>query len=274
MVIFKYAFAATCLAVSSLPALSENSTLAPSSNGFVETFSERLSEDDWYFASYDQPKNFIATKWRTDMISQYPSNDPERAGTVVLSLAPNPESDSKAFVGAELQRAGKYGYGDYEVYMQAAKGDGILSSFFTYTGPPFGDPHDEIDFEILGRDTTRVCVNHFVDGESLPRPWADLGFDAADGPNLYRFEWRKDRITWFVNGTQIYQLTDKEAPIPSHSSKIMMNIWAGNEGQYNWLKKPDPDTRVEARYHCVSFRPEGSEEATCSDFIAGSAPPK
>jgi len=267
MAFFIRFLAAACVVTSPLPALSTNANAQAKSQGFIETFSAPLSEDDWYIADYDQPKTFIATRWRTDMVSVRPSDDPNTAGTVTLSLAPNPEQSEKRFVGAELQRAGKYGYGDYEVYMQAAKGDGILSSFFTYTGPPFGDPHDEIDFEILGRDTTKVCINRFVEGTRIPRNWIELGFDAAEGPNLYRFEWRADRITWFVNGKQIYNLAAQDATIPSHPSKIMMNIWAGNKGLYNWLKKPAPDTTAEALYHCVSFQPEGSDTKTCSEFV-------
>ena len=56
------------------------------------------------------------------------------------------QSRSRGFRAA-LDAKAATGYGRYEVVMTAAKGNGIISSFFTYTGPYFGDPHDEIDFE-------------------------------------------------------------------------------------------------------------------------------
>jgi len=42
-----------------------------------------------------------------------------------------------------------FGYGYYEVRMKAAKNVGIVSSFFTYTGPSDNNPWDEIDIEFF-----------------------------------------------------------------------------------------------------------------------------
>lgn len=242
--------------------------LADEADGFLETFDAPLVDEDWYLADYINAKTFIATAWDRDMITVAPSGNPDTLGTLTLRLVPNPDPEAeKPFLGGEIQRAGKFGHGDYEVYMQAGQGDGLVSSFFTYTGPPFGDPHDEIDFEILGRDTTRVCLNRYTDGERMARKWVDLPFDSADTPALYRFEWRPDRITWFVDGIQVHELTAAEAPIPSHPSKIMANIWVGGPGQRNWLKSPAPDLQTEARYHCMSYRPTDSTDPMCSDVL-------
>ena len=37
-----------------------------------------------------------------------------------------------------------YSYGYYETSMKAIKNDGVISSFFTYTGPSDNNPWDEI----------------------------------------------------------------------------------------------------------------------------------
>lgn len=236
-------------------------------DSFLETFSEPLSPVDWYLADFDQPQDRIVTGWRTELIEYLPPNDLEPMGRLTLSLAPGKEDDLKSFIGAELQRKGFFGFGDYEVYMTAGRGDGMVSSFFTYTGPYFGDPHDEIDFEFLGRDTTHVQLNRFVDGETMQPQLIDLGFDAAETPALYGFEWREDRITWFLNGDEIYEISGEDAGIPTNPSKIMMNIWAGSPGQHDWLKSPAADLSTSATYYCVSFRQPGSDHAECSDYL-------
>lgn len=64
----------------------------------------------------------------------------------------------------EYRSTNNYGYGLYEVSMKPAKNTGIVSSFFTYTGPAHGTQWDEIDIEFLGKDTTKVQFNYFMNG--------------------------------------------------------------------------------------------------------------
>ena len=152
--------------------------------------------------------------------------------------------------------------------MKAGRGAGIVSSFFTYTGPYFDDPHDEIDFEFLGQDTTRVWVNTFVDGKKMPGEWLELGFDAAETPHLYSFDWREDSITWYVDGNVIYAITSETHAIPATPSKLFMNIWAGNPDQVNWLGSVLEGTTAVAEYYCVSYRPFVDQGLNCTDYIA------
>ena len=79
-------------------------------------------------------------------------------GTLQLTVdeSPNPAADKVPYSGGEYRSKATYGYGRYEVVMKAMKNDGVVSSFFTYTGPYDGDPWDEIDFEVLGKDTSKV----------------------------------------------------------------------------------------------------------------------
>nr|1AJO_A Chain A, CIRCULARLY PERMUTED (1-3,1-4)-BETA-D-GLUCAN 4-GLUCANOHYDROLASE CPA16M-127 [Paenibacillus macerans]1AJO_B Chain B, CIRCULARLY PERMUTED (1-3,1-4)-BETA-D-GLUCAN 4-GLUCANOHYDROLASE CPA16M-127 [Paenibacillus macerans] len=65
---------------------------------------------------------------------------------------------------AEYRSTNIYGYGLYEVSMKPAKNTGIVSSFFTYTGPAHGTQWDEIDIEFLGKDTTKVQFNYYTNG--------------------------------------------------------------------------------------------------------------
>lgn len=154
------------------------------------------------------------------------------------------------YSGGEYRSKGFYGYGRYEVSMKAIKNDGVVSSFFTYTGPSDNNPWDEIDIEILGKDTTKVQFNYFTDGVGNHEYLYDLGFDAAEDFHTYAIEWHEDKIVWFVDGEEVYTA---EENIPSTESKIMMNAWNGT-GVDGWLNAfDDSSLPLTAEYQWVGF---------------------
>lgn len=154
------------------------------------------------------------------------------------------------YSGGEYRSKDFYGYGRYEVTMKAIKNDGVVSSFFTYTGPSDGNPWDEIDIEILGKDTTKVQFNYFTDSAGNHEYMHDLGFDASEDFHSYAFEWREGKITWFVDGEEVYSA---EENIPVTESKIMMNAWCGT-GVDGWLKPfDDSNMPLTAEYRSISF---------------------
>lgn len=228
-------------------------------DGFVSDLSD-LSSEDWYVAAYKIKKQSFRTLWSRKALHR----DPED-GALVLTLSPALPSTGKLHQSGEVQRRKPTSYGRYEVVMTAARGEGIISSFFTYTGPHFNNPHDEIDFEFLGRDTTKVWLNRFVDGQKLPGQWLDLGFDAADAPHLYTFDWQPDSLTWYVDGQEFLRVTSDEVAIPTTPQKIYFNVWGGGKGQANWSGTAPENARTTARYYCVSYRPPGDDGPQCSD---------
>lgn len=75
------------------------------------------------------------------------------------------DSDGRGgYTGGEWRSKERFGYGLYQVNMKPIKNPGVVSSFFTYTGPSEGKPWDEIDIEFLGKDTTKVQFNYFTNG--------------------------------------------------------------------------------------------------------------
>ena len=156
------------------------------------------------------------------------------------------------YSGGEFRSREFYGYGRYEVSMKAIRNDGVVSSFFTYTGPSDNNPWDEIDVEILGKDTTKVQFNYFTDSQGNHEYMHDLGFDAAEDFHTYAFEWYEDKIVWYVDGTEVHRATEN---IPVTESKIMMNAWCG-KGVDGWLNAFD-DTAVplSAEYQWIKFTP-------------------
>lgn len=156
------------------------------------------------------------------------------------------------YSGGEFRSDDHYGYGRYEVSMKAIKNDGVVSSFFTYTGPSENNPWDEIDVEILGKDTTKVQFNYFTDSVGEHEYMHDLGFDAAEDFHTYAFEWHADKIVWFVDGVEVYTATES---IPVTESRIMMNAWCGT-GVDGWLNAfDDTNLPLTAEYQWIRFTP-------------------
>lgn len=154
------------------------------------------------------------------------------------------------YSGGEYRSKGFYGYGRYEASIKAIKNDGVVSSLFTYTGPSDNNPWDEIDVEILGKDTTKVQFNYFTNGMGGHEYLYDLGFDASEDFHTYAFEWHKDKIVWFVDGEEVHSAEEK---IPSTDGKIMMNAWNGT-GVDGWLNAfDDSSLPIAAEYQWVAF---------------------
>lgn len=165
-----------------------------------------------------------------------------------LSLALTSSSYNK-FDGAEYRTKFKSGYGLYEVNMKPAKNVGIVSSFFTYTGPSDGTQWDEIDIEFLGKDTTKVQLNYFTNGVGGHEKVISLGFDASQSYHTYAFDWQPGSIKWYVDGVLKHTATSN---IPKTPGKIMMNIWNGT-GVDSWLGSYNGANPLYANYDWVKY---------------------
>ncbi len=161
-------------------------------------------------------------------------------------------SNGVPYSGGEFRSKDFYGYGRYEVSMKAIKNDGVVSSFFTYTGPSDNNPWDEIDVEILGKDTTKAQFNYFKNGQGNHEYMYELGFDASEDFHTYAFEWYEDKIIWFVDGVEVHSATQS---IPVTKGKIMMNAWCGI-GVDGWLKAfDDQNLPLTAEYQWIKYTP-------------------
>ena len=180
------------------------------------------------------------------------------------------------YTAGEARTQNYYSYGDFEVCMKPSANPGTASTFFTCTGPydtkfvldengefkldengqriTVNNPHDEIDIEFLGKDTTKVQFNYFVNGQGGHEYMHDLGFDASEGFHTYGYRWEPTSITWFVDGEPVYKVTtDKSATpaknlvivdvLPSTPGRILTNYWCGNKNAEGWMAS----TRVTPR---------------------------
>ncbi len=224
---------------------------------FMTRFETGHDDAHWFIADFELTDHFVQSRWAVDHVAF-------ADGEMTLKITDTP-GETVPYSAAEYQKRGWYGHGRYEVVMRAARGSGLVSSFFTHTGAWFGDPHDEIDFEFLGEDTTRVHLNYYNNGQGGDGLIHDLSYDAADEFHLYAFEWTGETIRWFIDGVKIHEVpVNTQTKPPTTASRIMMNIWTGSPAQYEWHGEPDFESGASVAYRCVSFRPLGSHAEMCS----------
>lgn len=166
------------------------------------------------------------------------------------------KSDKRNYACGEIQSRHTYGHGTFEARFRTDTGAGLNAAFFTYIGPTHGKPHDEIDVEILTRDTSRVSLNTYVSGKPanghpvpLPQP-SDAGFVT------YSFTWSATGIAWYVDGIRVHQ-TAPGSPLPVNRQKIYASFW-GSDTFTNWMGEfTDPGRDLTMQVDWIAFTAEG-----------------
>lgn len=182
-------------------------------NSFIENF-DRLPRDRWY----------ISDGWTNgDHQNCYWTKSNARIRSGILQLHFN--EGVGRFQCAEVQTLDVFSYGTYEVRMRAPEpASGFNAAFFTYTGPYFGDPHDEIDIELLMREPAEIWLNVHVNGDgdngvTIPEQTLSKQF------NDFAFVWKRDSLEWYVNGRLLRRINDP-ALIPVTPQKIYASLWS------------------------------------------------
>jgi beta-glucanase (GH16 family) len=214
-------------------------------DGFDERF-EVLDAQHWSVANYVFKHPYFDTDWSKAQVSV--------GGGLTLALSEQ-EGRENRYVGGSVRRKEVTGFGRYEVVMQPVRGAGVVTGFFTYTGPHYGTRHDEIDIEFLGKNTRQIHLALFVDGK-LWNKFIDLDFDAADGPRAYAFEWGKDAVRWYVGDEMIYERRADDGPIPVFSGRLFANIWAADPAIKAWSGETVTGTHGQAKVLRMGFIPE------------------
>lgn len=235
----------------------------PAGEAFLIDLKAGFNAETQYLSEYEMDTEWIKILYK-------PGNVRFNKDGMKLELRKTP--GKLPFAGAEFQHVGFYGYGRYEAVLRASAEHGAISSFFTFTNDYQGDPHDEIDFEFVGKSPRQVHLNYFHKGASNPVD-IPLWFDTAMADHLYAFEWTPDGIKWFVDGHQIHEVTMKTSDfgIPTTTGKVIANIWAGTGSATSWTGEPRFQL-ASAEYRCISHVPAGKSGKQCSDTFK--APPK
>lgn len=197
------------------------------------------------------------------MVNDWRKSQTHVDGNLGLALSRR-DGAASGYSSGEVQSRATYGHGYFEVTMQAAPGSGIVTGFFTYTGPPFGRPWNEIDVEILGRNTREASLTYFYEGKPLSHV-EKLNFDAAAALHHYAFDWQPGYIRWYIDGQLVHEATSAEMPLPNEAQKIMMHLW-GTERSEDWAGTFDPSAvPVSMLIGCVAYSLQRPRSDKCRD---------
>jgi endo-1,3-1,4-beta-glycanase ExoK len=163
----------------------------------------------------------------------------ETADGLAFTVQKSEPGAPKPYKNAEMRSKPTYKYGYFEVRMRVPRGSGLITGFFTFSLGEGPRKWQELDVEILGRDTRKVEMNIHHSGKTDTRT-LPLGFDAADGFHTYGIEWRRDRVLWYMDGKLIHSTRgNKGAPIPTAPQQIYLSLW-NSERLWGWAGGMDP----------------------------------
>ncbi|EPS34028.1 putative chitin glucanosyltransferase [Penicillium oxalicum 114-2] len=120
-------------------------------------------------------------------------------------------------------------FGRVEYTIKAAPGTGIVSSAVLQS-----DDLDEIDWEWLGGDNTKVQTNYFGKGDtsSYNRGAFHANQGNHDGFHTYSVDWTSSQIVWAIDGQTVRVLTPATADsnqYPQTPMMIKVGVWAGGD---------------------------------------------
>lgn len=162
----------------------------------------------------------------------------------------------KPFAAGEIRTTADYGYGTYQVDMQASNASGTVTSMFTYvdtnTTPNHAAVNDEIDIEIPGQSPTTLQATYYRHGGTPNTQSVALGFDASAAYHTYSIVWLPNSISWKVDGQQIYSVSGSIHTLPTRPGQFILNFWVG---QTAWLGAFTYTGPLTARYKNARFTP-------------------
>jgi len=221
---------------------------APSAS-FRDDF-DRFDRERWYVAdgwANGEHQNCTWSKRQLDL-----------AGGVLTLSFEKREAKDRQYACAEIQSHKRFSYGTYEARLKTDVGSGVNAAFFTYIGPAQGEPHDEIDFEVLTKDTSKVSVNTFVGGKPKNGAEVDVSGGTDAGFNDYAFVWEEDRLRWYVNG-ELKHEAKSPAELPSRPQKIFFSLW-GSDTLDDWMGVfADPGRKLTMDVDWVAFTALGDK---------------
>lgn len=234
------------------PVQAQAQPFLPSPEPFTDAF-EKVSPALWSVSDGWRNGTWTINDWRRSQVT---------AGDGLLISLDRNKTSLADFSGGELQTRQKYGHGYYAIRMRAAPASGTVTGFFTYTGPPFGDPWDEIDVEILGAKPNQALLTYYRDGEKISH-LHKLGFDATAATHSYGFDWQQGYIRWYVDGALVHEAVGDALPLPQTKQKLMVSLWGSRELE-SWVGPFDPaDLPTTMKIECISFAPSYKERNEC-----------
>ncbi len=188
---------------------------------FIDRFDGNALNGRWFVGDGWSNGDHMENIWRKEQVSV-------GAEGLKLTMERAKPGAEKPLVSAEIQTRETFRYGYFEIRMRVPKGAGTVTGFFTYAGPDKKSPSNEIDVEIVGKDTTRVDLTSHAGGNSgVARP--AVPGDAARDFHVYGFDWQPTYVRWYVDGKLVHEVTGANARKLVKPQKIMIDLWASKQ---------------------------------------------
>lgn len=160
-------------------------------------------------------------------------------GMLNVGFSPTP-TETRAYRCGEIRTRNTLEYGTLEARIKTPSGSGLNAAFFTYIGPENKQPHDEIDFEMLLKNTDVVQTTTFVSGKSGDgTPGNGNGQDhilphKSDAAFMdYAVTWTPDKMTFYIN-RQVIRTISTPKEIPTTPQRLFFSLW-GTDTLSDWM---------------------------------------
>ncbi|GLQ52758.1 family 16 glycosylhydrolase [Devosia nitrariae] len=217
------------------------------------------------FDSLDLKRWYVSDGWANGEFQNCTwSDDVVRAegGVLNVGYAPVPAGERDNSCG-ELQTRQAFGHGTFEARLKTPSGSGLNAAFFTYIGPTQGVPHDEIDFEILLRNTSEVQTTTFVngvsgDGEVGSGEHHELPYSSDSDFIDFAVTWTPDKIDFYINKELVRTMTEPHT-IPTNPMRVFFSLW-GTDTLTDWMGEFErPVEPIAMQVDWVAFTALGEE---------------
>lgn len=233
------------------PAPSAGPALPQTGEAFVERFDDPI-QDRWRLSDGWSNGSWMANDWRASSVEVKPN-------LMTFHMRKSAKGSAYEFASGETQTHAKFRYGYFEVRMKVPRGAGLVTGMFTYAGREGSVRTNEIDIEILGRNTRVVELTIHEGGRATPKK-ITLPFDSADGFHTYGIDWQPGHIRWYADGKLIHAETGPVARRVTRPQQLILSLWGSRELDA-WVGKLDAARapwRLEVT--CVAYNPDYAGE--------------
>jgi endo-1,3-1,4-beta-glycanase ExoK len=159
-------------------------------------------------------------------------------GRLKVGFAPSSGAGGRKYACGEIQTKTAFGYGTFEARLKTPAGSGLNAAFFTYIGPQQGKPHDELDFEILLKDTNHVETTSFVNGVSGDGQVGSgmshqLPYASDSDFVNFAVTWTPGRLDYYINNQLVRTMTESYQ-VPNNAMRIFFSLW-GTDTLSEWM---------------------------------------
>ena len=223
---------------------------------FIERFDLTSPSARWLVSDGWSNGDYMENDWRASQLLAGPSGL-----KLVLALS---QGGQKPLSSAELRTTEAFRYGYFETRLKAPRDPGLVTGAFTFSQTDGVVPNNEIDIEILGRNTRQVELTYHVGGKARGHV-VNLPFDAADGFHNYAFEWRPGSIRWYVDDVLIHEARGGDVRKLTNPQQFFLQLW-GSEMLEEWVGPFNPAAGPwTLEVACTAYSPEYRGRSLCGE---------